>query len=364
MRAMILGAGVGSRLAPITDVLPKPLIPVLGQPVLSRIIDLLKENGFNKLIANTHYLGHKIYEQYSDLLEIRQENQLSGVAGGIRVCSDFLKNDQQTFAVIMGDALTDINLSEMLAAHKLSGRIATIAVKQVEDTSGFGVVCFDETKRVISFQEKPKNQEALSNWANTGVYLFENEILDFIPNAAQAPVYDVAHDLFPALLEADIELNVYETNAYWADLGTHKQYRQTLFDCLDGIVKLQVEGQKYSWGYLGDNSDLKPGCFIKGKAYIGQNSSIGRAIVKGHVVIEDNCIIEDNVVLEDCFIMSGSIIRSGCRIREMNISPNSDIHAVSDPDENAIRISPISDKRASENAFLEITEMNVDNSKV
>ncbi len=359
---MILAAGVGSRLAPITDTLPKPLIPVLGEPVLSRIIDLLQKNGFTKLVANTHYLGNKIYEKYRDSIKIIQEDQLSGVAGGIRVCADFLKADKQTFAIIMGDALTDINLSEMLAAHKLSGRKATIAVKQVEDTSGFGVVCFDDTNKVISFQEKPKNEEALSNWANTGVYLFENEILDFIPNADIAPVYDVAHDLFPALLSAGIELNVYETNAYWADLGTHKQYRETLFDCLEQTIQVDIQGQKYSWGYLGDGSELKPGCFIKGQAYIGSNCSIGRAILKGKVIIEDNCTIEDNVVLEDCFIMSGSIIRSGCRIREMNIGLNSDICASAEPDQTAIRISPISDKRSMENAFLAITEMN--NSKV
>jgi mannose-1-phosphate guanylyltransferase len=348
MRAMILAAGVGSRLAPITDSLPKPLIPVLGKPVIARIIDLLEGAGFTDLIANTHYLGHKIKQAFSGQIVIRQEDTLSGVAGGIRVCADFLRAGDDTFAIIMGDALTDLDLDAMLAVHKASGRAATLAVKKVEDTTHFGVVCFDETKRVTSFQEKPKPAEALSNWANTGVYLFEPAVLDWIPSAKDAPVYDVASDLFPSLLKNNVEVGIFETDAYWADLGTHAQYRQTLADCLEGKFKVQISGQKYSWGYLGEGTQMGAGCFIKGKAYIGENCRIGRAIIKGNVIIEDNCVIEDDVVIEDSLILSGSIIRSGCRVRDTNIPPNSDIKPIAIPDKTAIKISPITDARQTE----------------
>lgn len=357
MRAMILAAGVGSRLSPITDSLPKPLIPVLGKPVLARIIDLLENSGFTQFIANTHYLGHKIAEEYKDKIIIRHEEQLSGVAGGIRTCADFLREGNGTFAIIMGDALTDLDLSEMLQAHKASGRPATIAVKQVEDTSQFGVVCFDQSGKVTSFQEKPKAKDALSNWANTGVYLFEPCVLDWIPSADEAPVYDVANDLFPIMLLNDKEINVFTTNSYWADLGTHAQYRQTVFDCLNGSLNLEVPGQKYSWGYLGDNSFMSAGCFIKGKAYIGDNCRIGRSILKGNVVIESNCVIEDNVILEDCMVLSGSIIRNGSRLRDTNVRPYDEVYPVAEPAEDAIKISPVSDGRkevqvARENVFL------------
>ncbi len=330
---MILAAGVGSRLAPITDTIPKPMIPVLGKPVLSRIIDLLKQHGFSKFIANTHYLGQKIQAAYKNEIIIRHEDELSGVAGGIRVCADFLKEGKDTFAIIMGDAITDINLTDMLAKHKASGRKVTIAVKQVEDTRQFGVVCFDKTNRVTSFQEKPKAEEALSNWANTGVYLFEPEILDYIPSFEEAPVYDVAGDLFPKLLQAGVEMNTYEATAYWADLGTHTQYRQTLFDCMNGKFEIEIAGEQYSWGYLGENSNLAPGCFIKGNAYIGRNCHLGRAILKGQVVIEDNCIIEDGVVLEDCLVLSGSIIRNGCKLKDMNIEAGSEIYPIPSEEE-------------------------------
>jgi len=355
MRAMILAAGVGSRLAPITDFLPKPLIPVLGKPVLSRIIDLLESAGFNQFIANTHYLGHKIAETYQDRIIIRHEEELTGVAGGIRTCADFLREGNSTFAVIMGDALTDINLSEMLEAHKASGRLATIAVKRVKDTSQFGVVCFDQTGKVTSFQEKPKANEALSDWANTGVYLFETSVLDYIPSAQKAPVYDVAKDLFPAMLKGNLEINVFTSDSYWADLGTHSQYRQTLFDCLNGVMRLEIPGQKYSWGYLGDNSIMSPGCFIRGKAYIGENCRIGRCIMKGNVVIEDNCVIEDNVILEDCLLLPGSVVRKGARMSGVNTRPFEEIPAA---EEERIYLSPITDGRKaknktnSENAFL------------
>jgi mannose-1-phosphate guanylyltransferase len=321
MKAMILAAGVGSRLAPITDQLPKPLIPVLGKPVLARILDLLRSAGFNEFIANTHYLGSKIHAAFADQIQIRHEETLSGVAGGIRVCKEFLQRDQQTIAIIMGDALTNIDLVSMLRAHKSSGAMVTMAVQQVTDTSQFGVVCFDEQNRVTSFQEKPKASEALSNWANTGVYLFEPEVLDFIPSEEEVAVYDVAGDLFPALLENGKHLNTFTTNSYWADLGTHDQYRQTLFDCLNGIVDLEIDGQKYSWGYLGEDSQMSAGCFVKGKAYIGKNCKLGQCILKGNVIIEDNCVIEDGVELEDCLILAGSVIARGSVVKNQNIIP-------------------------------------------
>ncbi|MDX1921376.1 MAG: NDP-sugar synthase [Candidatus Caenarcaniphilales bacterium] len=322
MKAMILAAGVGSRLAPITDHTPKPLVPVLGKPVITRILELLRANGFTQFIANTHYLGDKIQKVYSEEITIRHEETLSGVAGGIRACKDFLQKGNETIAIIMGDALTDIDFSEMLVQHRASGALATMAIKQVPDTSQFGVVCFDDDNRVTSFQEKPKPAEALSNWANTGVYIFESQVLDYIPSEEEAPVYDVAKNLFPDLLKKDIHMNVYKTNAYWADLGTHAQYRQTLFDCLNGVIKVDVEGQKYSWGYLGQDSEMSAGCFVKGKAFIGKNCKLGQSILKGNVVIEDNCVIEDNVVLEDCLVLSGSVIKSGSIVQDKNIAPD------------------------------------------
>ncbi|HEY9886255.1 MAG TPA: NDP-sugar synthase, partial [Vampirovibrionales bacterium] len=348
MRAMILAAGVGSRLAPITDQLPKPLIPVLGKPVLSRILELLIQNGFNEFIANTHYLGDKIEKVYADQITIKHEDKLSGVAGGIRVCADFLREGKDTFAIIMGDALTDINLKEMLQSHKSSGAQATIAIKQVQDTTQFGVVCFDDKGTVTSFQEKPKAEDAMSNWANTGVYLFEASILDQIPSEEEAPEYDVAHDLFPKLLSDNISINTYKADAYWADLGTHEQYRQTLFDALEGTLKVEIPGQPYSWGYLGSGSKMSAGCFVKNKAYIGRNCQIGRTILKGHVVIEDNCVIEDGVVLENCLIMSGATVKADSKLKEMNVAPHQIIYPIEEPNLEIIQINPISSARALE----------------
>lgn len=362
MRAMILAAGVGSRLAPITDIIPKPTIPVLGKPVLDRIIDLLKSHGFNEFIANTHYLGEKIFDLYQDRINIKHEADLTGVAGGIRTCADFLRAGKDSFVVIMGDALTDINLTEMLAQHKASGRLATIAIKEVEDTTHFGVICFDEDKKVTDFQEKPRPEEALSNWANTGVYIFEPAILDYIPSAEVYPIYDVAHDLFPDLLKQKIELNIYQTNSYWADLGTHEQYRQTLFDCLEGKFNIDIEGQKYSWGYLANSAYLSSGCYIKGKAYIGNNSRVGRVIMKGNVILEDNVIIEDDVVLENCLIMSNSIIKKGCKIKDVNIKPHDEVFPTSSPAKDAIEIFPLTNARTIKTE-TELREKFIDNNE-
>ena len=299
---MILAAGVGSRLDPLTQGLPKPLCPVLGKPVMEHIITLCKNHGFTNLAANTHVLADKIHEYFKDPyktfgvnLNFVHEKQLTGIAGGIRSCKKYLTDD--VVLIIMGDALTDADLSHLYKAHINSNCPVTIGIKEVEDTTQFGVVVTDKNNRVISFQEKPKPHEAKSNLANTAIYFFNQSILNEIPPESEAPKFDVATDLFKKLMSKNIPMQAININAYWADIGTLKQYQQSVIDALDSKVKIDIKKR------------------IEGKAYFADGVKIGEnVVIKGYVYVEKNCAIEDGAYIDNSIIWADSKIGKNVRI--------------------------------------------------
>ena len=176
-KALVLAAGVGTRLDPLTKSVPKPLVPVANRPVMEHVLRLLKRHGVNEVAANLHYMADKMPEYFNGVKDLGQklhfvhEKELSGDAGGMRACKKFLKDS--TFVVLMGDIITDIDITYIVQKHKRSGAIASIALKTVEDVQHFGVAKLDRDGRIIQFQEKPKLEEAISNLASTGIYVFE-----------------------------------------------------------------------------------------------------------------------------------------------------------------------------------------------
>ncbi len=218
MRAMILAAGLGTRLRPITYAMPKPMVPVLNRPVMEHIVRLLARHGFGEAIANLHWFPETIEGHFGDgsefglELSYSREEQLLGTSGGVRNAAGFLGD---SFLVISGDALTDIDLGAMREFHESHDGVATLATKRVADTSQFGVAITGADGRIQGFQEKPDPAEALSDLANCGIYMFRSEIFDFFPapgtSKAAGPgdpdgFADWAMDVFPALLEGDVAL--------------------------------------------------------------------------------------------------------------------------------------------------------------
>jgi mannose-1-phosphate guanylyltransferase/mannose-1-phosphate guanylyltransferase/phosphomannomutase len=251
MRAMVLAAGVGTRLDPLTTQIPKPLVPVANRPVMQHILELLKQHGITDIASNLHYQPEKIRDYFGDggkfgiELQYKLETELSGDAGGVRACRKFLQDD--TFIVLMGDLLTDCDLTKVIAEHKRKKALATIAVKQVEDVSHFGVVVRDANGFITGFQEKPSPQEALSNYASCGIYVLEPEIFDHIP---QTGSYGFGRQLFPTLVdEGHPVLGVSIDEYYWSDVGTIDQYWQSNLDALCGRVKICLPGKKTGFGY-------------------------------------------------------------------------------------------------------------------
>ena len=305
MKAMVLAAGLGTRLRPLTYEITKPMVPVLDRPVMEHILDLLSRHGFGEVIANLHYFPDSIREYFGDRLQYRVEEELLGTAGGVRACRSFFGDD--AFLVISGDALTDIDLGALAARHRSTGGIATLAVKQVPDTSEYGVVLHDGDGRITGFQEKPAPEEALSDLGNCGIYVFDPAIFDYFP---ERPSVDWAKDVFPVLLEKDVPFHIHEVSEYWNDVGSLAELRQGTFDALAGGLHLEVEGEELSPGVVvAGPSPLQQDTEIEGPAWIGRDVRIGAGVrLMGPIVLGDGVIVGDGAQLRESIVFPGSEI--------------------------------------------------------
>jgi mannose-1-phosphate guanylyltransferase len=291
MKAMVLAAGLGTRLRPLTYEIPKPMVPVLDRPVMAHILGSLRRQGFDQVIANLHYFPEAVRGYFGDRIEYRYEEELLGTAGGVRNVADFFGDDP--VLVISGDALTDVDLNALLERHRQAGGIATLTVKHVEDTREYGVVIHDSEGRIQGFQEKPDPAEALSHLGNCGIYCFSPEIFDYFPDR---PFADWAQDVFPALLENDVPFHVHETREYWNDVGSLHELREGTWDALRGELKIEVTGQPE-----GDPP-----------VWVGQDVDIGDDVrLMGPVAIGDGCRIGEGSALRDTIVFPGTEIAPG-----------------------------------------------------
>ncbi len=290
-KAMIMAAGVGSRLEALTANFPKPLVPIVNKPVMDILLERLHNVGINSVIANTHYCADKIINRYStnsigvNFSYIHEQN-LSGTAGGLKKCQHFF-NDGDTFLVLSADGLSNINYREIIASHLKSGAIATMGVKQIDksEVPKYGVVVKDENCFVKEFQEKPAIEEAKSDLINTGIYVFNYEIFNYIP---ENRFFDFAKNVFPALLESGQKINTYNLTEYWNDIGTIDQYISSSWDVFDGKV-----------------AGVSPKSVLQEYDFKGNKRNI----------IGRNCKIAPDAVLEDCIIWNGVEILSGVKLK-------------------------------------------------
>jgi mannose-1-phosphate guanylyltransferase/mannose-1-phosphate guanylyltransferase/phosphomannomutase len=279
------------------------MVPVLDRPVMEHIVDLLSMHGYADVIANLHYFPDSIKEHFGTRLSYRYEEELLGTAGGVRACSDFFGGE--SFLVISGDALTDIDLTRFAARHKESGGVATLAVKRVADTREYGVVLHDRDGRITGFQEKPAPEEALSDLGNCGMYMFEPEIFDYFP---ERPFVDWAQDVYPTLLENDVPFHIHEIGEYWNDVGSLAELRQGTFDALAGELHLQVEGVEVAPGVtvVGD-SPLRDDTDVEGPVWIGEGVSIGESVrLMGPVVLGDGARVGAGAQLRESIVFPGT----------------------------------------------------------
>ncbi len=319
---MVLAAGLGTRLRPITYAMPKPMVPVLNRPVMEHILRLLARHGFSETIANLHWFPETIEGRFGDgsalgvELSYSREEKLLGTSGGVRNAAGFLGD---SFLVISGDALTDIDLAAMRDFHESHDGIATLATKRVADTSQFGVAITGSDGRIQGFQEKPDPAEALSSLANCGIYMFRSEVFDFFPqpgtSKAAAPddppgFADWAMDVFPALLEADVPFYSHEFDAYWNDIGNLDELRQGNLDALRGAVVVEPGAPEVAEGVrsaspLGD-------ALVEPPVLIGEGVELGDGVgIEGPTIVGDGCRIGSGAQIRDSILLEGVELAPG-----------------------------------------------------
>ncbi|HEX8834184.1 MAG TPA: NDP-sugar synthase [Abditibacteriaceae bacterium] len=316
---MILAAGVGSRLDPLTRNVPKPMVPIVNQPVMEHIVRLLVKHNFTDIVCNTHYLAEQIESYFNDgkslgaNMTFNREQDLMGTAGGVKRVAELFNffDAKETFLVTGGDDLTDIDISAMLRYHREKGALATIGLASVSDPSQFGVVVLDEKGRnesggqITRFVEKPPAGTAPSNLVNTGVYLFEPEVLDLIPSGR---FYDFGKELFPLLLEQGKPFYGFQTNDYWRDVGNLREYRESHEDFFEGRVGVQPNVPRASQGiWIGENCQIEPTARIQAPAVIGPNCVIGaHARVLNGSVLGEGCVLADGATVSNSILWARS----------------------------------------------------------
>ncbi|GAB4241248.1 MAG: NDP-sugar synthase [Stanieria sp.] len=332
MKAMILAAGKGTRVRPITYTIPKPLIPILQKPVMEFLLELLRQHGFDQIMVNVSHLANEIESYFRDgqrfgvnigysfegrIVEGKLVGEALGSAGGLRKIQDFNTFFDDTFIVLCGDALIDLDLTTAVKWHREKGAIATIITKSVpkEQVSSYGVVVTDDQGRIKSFQEKPSVEEALSTEINTGIYIFEPEIFNYIPPQQK---YDIGGDLFPKLVAMGAPFYAVSMDFEWVDIGKVPDYWQAIRGVLNREIKnVQIPGTEVLPGiYTGLNVAVNwDKVNIQGPVYIGSMTKIeDGATIIGPTMIGPNCWICSGATVDNSVIFEYSRLGTGVRL--------------------------------------------------
>ncbi len=312
---MILAGGEGTRLRPLTSTRPKPMINVVGKPVMEHVVGLLKAQGLMSLEVTLHYMAQSVQEYFEDgsrfgveISYSREETPL-GTAGSVKNIEDRLDD---TFLVISGDLLTDLDLSKIIHFHKERGALVTIGLTRVPNPLQYGIITTDAEGRVERFFEKPGWGEVFTDTINAGVYLIEPEALRPVE---KGKVFDFSKNLFPMLLERKEPLFGCLLEGYWCDIGTIQQYVQSNYDALQGVVKLEIPGSQVEKGlWVGEGTDIRKGTVIEKPAYIGSDCVIKRSFIGALSVVADGVTIDEKASIKRSIILDRSLIGSGAEL--------------------------------------------------
>lgn len=301
-----MAGGFGTRLRPLTNNIPKPMVPIVNKPILEHIINLLKTHKIKDYVVLLFYMPGLIKKYLGDGsrfgVKIRYviPDQDFGTAGAVKLAEKYIKGD---FIVISGDVLTDFNLSEVKSFHVRKNTIATLSLYSSKNPLQYGIVLTDKGDRIVRFLEKPSSSEIFSDTINTGIYFFKKEIFGFIPENEN---YDFSKDLFPQLLKRNIPIFGCKTKGYWRDVGNLEEYIEANMDALKG---------KLSYIKASD----KNGNCISRKSKIDRKAEIDNSIIGDNVIIEKDTVIKNSVLWNGVNVSSGSrllfdVVGSDCSI--------------------------------------------------
>jgi mannose-1-phosphate guanylyltransferase / phosphomannomutase len=320
MKAVIMAGGFGTRIQPLTSSIPKPMIPLVNRPIMLHIVELLKSHGITDLVMLLYHQPFTIKNFFRDGSEFGVRItyvtplQDMGTAGAVKSAEKFL---DERFIIISGDLLTDFNLEKILKFHEEKRAKATITLTSVKDPLQFGVVITDKDKRIIQFLEKPGWGEVISDTINTGIYVLEPEILDYIP---QGENFDFSQDLFPLLLEKREPLFGVPVKGYWRDIGNTDSYREAHYDIFKGRVSVRTDEGKQDLAdsdlRLGADVSLDNPSKLSGMVVVGDNSQILGVPQIKDTVIGRNCTVEDGVRLTRCVLWDNVYVKKGAKITD------------------------------------------------
>ncbi|MEL6320474.1 MAG: mannose-1-phosphate guanyltransferase [Cyanobacteria bacterium J06626_14] len=319
MRAVLMAGGSGTRLRPLTCDLPKPMVPILNRPISEHIINLLKQHNITEIIATLYYLPDVMRDYFQDghdfgvqITYAVEEDQPLGTAGCVRNVSELL---DESFVVISGDSITDFDLSAAIRFHQEKGSKATLVLTRVPNPVEFGVVITDNENRIVRFLEKPSTSEIFSDTINTGTYILEPDVLEYLPEHQES---DFSKDLFPLLLEKGEPMYGYISEGYWCDVGHLNMYREAQYDALERNVQLPIHyyEERSPGMWVGSNTYIDPSAIITPPVMIGSNCRIGaRAQLEPGTVIGDNVTIGSDADLKRPIVWNGSIIGDESHLR-------------------------------------------------
>ncbi|HJP66263.1 MAG TPA: NDP-sugar synthase [Actinomycetota bacterium] len=303
MKAVVLVGGEGTRLRPLTETIPKPLLPLVDRPFLDHVLDHLTRFGVDEVLLSSPYLG-EVFEAYvrarrgAPRVTWVTEHEPLGTGGAIANTAASLS---EAFFVLNGDILTDLDLGELWAFHRANDAMATITLTHVQDARPFGLVDLDERGSVLAFREKPS--ELVPGFVNAGTYVLEpGAIAGVDPGRAVS----VEREIFPSLIGSGAPVFGFVADAYWMDLGTPAKYLRATFEVLEG----SVSGMAAAAPYVDPSAD------------IALTAQIGR-----WVVAQPDVRIEDGAEVDDSVLLAGSVVRAGARVRESILGPGSVVEA-------------------------------------
>jgi mannose-1-phosphate guanylyltransferase / phosphomannomutase len=338
MKAVVMAGGEGSRLRPLTSRTPKPLVPVAGRPIMEHILLHLRRHQMRDVVATVQYLGASIRNYFGDgseqgvALSYSVEDSPLGTAGSVMLARQRLN---ETFVVISGDSLTDIDLAAAARFHRERRAIATIVLKPVPNPLEYGVVVVDEGGAVQRFIEKPSWGEVISDLANTGIYILEPAVFDYF---RAGEVTDWSGDVFPKLLKQGEPVYGWVAPGYWEDVGSHAAYVKANFDCLEGKVKVQIPGDRVNdsiWihaeaevsegaridgpALIGAGAKVRAGAWVNGPAVIGAYTTIDSGVKISNSITWDHSYIGLNSRLRGAVVCKSVTIKNGCLLEEGSV---------------------------------------------
>ncbi|MCW2713062.1 MAG: mannose-phosphate guanyltransferase, partial [Frankiales bacterium] len=339
MKAVVMAGGEGSRLRPMTANQPKPLLPVANRPIMEHVLRLLRRHGFDETVVTVQFLASLVRTYFGDgddlgmHLTYATEATPLGTAGSVLNAREALRDD--AFLVMSGDALTDVDLGELVAAHRRTGALVTVCLARVPDPLEFGIVIQGEDGRIERLLEKPTWGQVFSDTVNTGIYVMEPEVFEHV--AADRAV-DWSSEVFPALLAMGAPVYGHVADGYWEDVGSLDSYIRANADVLHRRVDVEMPGFEIAPGiWVGEGVDLDPGAELTGPLCLGNHVKVeGGAQLRPLTVLGDNVVVKSGAVLERAVVHSNAFIGPQVGLRGCVIGKSSDVMRAARVEEGAV----------------------------